>query len=252
MTIWTKCGGVKNLIPVNSSPWRVVESQSVLSARNLVDTREEHDLLEEMLESSKPVIEKKTDFLIFTPFRYPPLKYGSRFGGTFEPSLWYGSLDPETALAEIAYYRILFLHHTEADLGYINIMLTAYQARIKTQKCVDLCAEPFADYAHLISSKCDYSHSQKLGTTMRNSGVEVFIYYSARALKQGKNIAAFTPNVFAKKNNRYSFNFQTWQCSAGKHSVEFVHQELKKISFIFADFATDGKLDNNPEWVNFI
>lgn len=108
MNIWALCEGNQFISSISVEPWRVVEDQHVLSSRDLVDSIEEHDLLEELIEESKPIIEKKKNYLIFTPFRYPPLKYGSRFGSTFEPSLWYGSLQLETAFTEVAYYRLKF------------------------------------------------------------------------------------------------------------------------------------------------
>lgn len=254
MTIWNKCGGVKNFVEICAYPWRVVESQSILTSRNLVDTAKEYDILEGLLESSKPIVNaanKGTHYLIFTPFRYPPLKYGSRFGSRLEPSLWYGSLEVETALSEVAFYRMLFLHHTDADLGYVNTSLTAYQSLIKTKKGINLTAEPFNHYEQQLSSKNDYSYSQAMGMAMREAGVETFSYYSARSIKKGENIAAFTPEVFHKKNNDYVFNYQTWQCSANKESVDFADQGHNKVRFIFSDFSNKGELDINPEWVSF-
>lgn len=80
----------------------------------------EPKLCENQASTSKPSINKDIHYLIFTPFRYPPLKYGSRFGRAFEPSLWYGSLQLKTAFAEVAYYRLRFFHDTEANLGYLE------------------------------------------------------------------------------------------------------------------------------------
>jgi hypothetical protein len=94
----------------------MVEAQHISSSRDLVESREEHDLLEELLENSKPQIVNNIHYLIFTPFRYPPLKYGSRFGSNHEPSLWYGSINLHTALAEVAFYRLKFFEDTSADL----------------------------------------------------------------------------------------------------------------------------------------
>ncbi|MDI7027707.1 RES family NAD+ phosphorylase, partial [Pseudomonas aeruginosa] len=64
--------------------------------------------LEELLESSKPPVPADAEplhYLLKTPFRYPPLRWGSRFGRRHEPSLFYAALKLETAMAESAYYR---------------------------------------------------------------------------------------------------------------------------------------------------
>ncbi len=47
-------------------------------------------------------------YLLTTPFRYPPLKHGSRFANKQGPSLFYGSESIQTTLSESAYYRFLF------------------------------------------------------------------------------------------------------------------------------------------------
>jgi len=222
MSIWHSCQGEKHLRSLQLDPWRVVEAQHVLSARDLVDNSEEHDLLESMLEDSKPPVDKEKGYLIFTPFRYPPLKYGSRFGSVLEPSLWYGSLELETAFAETAHYRRLFLNDSAADLGYIELILSAFRTRIKTDKGIDLSAAPFDTYREQLSSKDSWRHSQSTGTDMRDAGVTAFVFYSARHNEQAKNVASFTPSVFCSKDNQYIHNLQNWQCIANREAVEFV------------------------------
>lgn len=223
MNLWTSCEGIKHIKSITVEPWRVIEAQHVLSARDLVDTADEHDILEALLEESKPLINKGKHYLIFTPFRYPPLKYGSRFGSTIEPSLWYGSLELETAFAEAAYYQLLFQNNTDAELGYVETLLTAFNTSLNTQQGIDLTREPFAHHAGLISSKNTYEYSQPLGSNMREAGVDAFIFFSARTLNQTKNVAAFTQEVFCNnKKNQDVYNQQTWTCMANKHVVEFV------------------------------
>lgn len=221
MNVWQLCSSNKCIKTLSVEPWRVVEAQHILSSRDLVDSREEHDLLEELLEESKPAINKEKNYLIFTPFRYPPLKYGSRFGRTYEPSLWYGSLELETAFTEVAYYRFKFLHDTHGDLGYLEISMTAFTAYLTTPKGIDLTETPFNDYAEQISHKNEYEYSQTLGTSMRQEQIEAFIYTSARALKAAKNVAAYTPDVFKMKKGCYVNNQQTWVCLANKQVIEF-------------------------------
>ena len=236
MNIWELCEGNQFISTITAEPWRVVEDQHILSSRDLVDSIEEHDLLEELIEESKPLIEKGKNYLIFTPFRYPPLKYGSRFGSAFEPALWYGSLELETAFAEVAYYRLKFFEDTHADLGSVEISMTAFTTSIVSNRGVDLTDKPFNQYTQYISSKTIYDSSQLLGTHMREDHIEVFIYSSARTHAMTKNIAAFTQSVFQCKKNQYVNKEQKWKCFANRHSIEFTRIELKgNKRFSFSD-----------------
>lgn len=238
MNIWGLCVGEQWVKNIAVEPWRVVEAQHILSARDLVDTREEHDLLEELIEQSKPSIDSEKDYLIFTPFRYPPLEYGSRFGAVHETSLWYGSLSLETAFTEVAYYRFLFLNDSSADLGYLEIAMTAFTAFLVSQKAIDLTEGPFQNYLEPISHQSHYDDSQGLGTAMRRAGVETFLYYSARAKQKEKNVAAFTPAVFQRKNSRYVNHQQNWICFANREVIEFTRRDLlgkERFTFLAKD-----------------
>lgn len=221
MTIWTLCEGEQHILTIREEPWRIVEAQHISSTRDLVDTLEEHDFLEELLESSKPPITKQKDYLIFTPFRYPPLKHGSRFGRYYEPSLWYGSQELGTAFAEVAYYRLQFFNDTEASLDYVEIPMTAFQTLLATQRGIDLTQAPFNAYTSQISHQQTYDYSQALGTAMRSANIEAFLYFSARTKEPAKNIATFTPAVFQQKNNQFIRHQQNWLCLANHHRIEF-------------------------------
>jgi hypothetical protein len=221
MNIWQDCKGQNYLKSFNIKPWRVVEAQHILSSRDLVDTPDEHDLLEELLETVKPKIKKSKNYLIFTPFRYPPLKYGSRFGSIHEQSLWYGSLKIETAFTEVAFYQLKFFQDTHAKLGYIETDFTAFNTLIKTTKGIDLTEQPFSQFCEFISNKTNYEYSQLLGTQMRKANIDAFIYYSARTSTPEKNIGIYSPDIFQASKQQYVFNQQTWKCVANKSDVEF-------------------------------
>ncbi|MFC3907537.1 RES family NAD+ phosphorylase [Legionella dresdenensis] len=239
MTIWEDCKGIEQITAISEKPWRVVEAQHISSSRDLVDDIEEHELLEQLLEDTKPDIDKQYNYLIFTPFRYPPLEYGSRFGQKHEKSLWYGSLDLPTAMAEVAYYRLKFFADTQADLGYIELPLTAFSVLLQTKKGIDLTTLPFNRFSDSISHKNSYLDSQTLGSDMRNAEIEAFIFFSARTSEMKKNIAAFTPNVFCKTNSGYINEQQNWRCHASKEAVEFSRQNLfcnEKMVFQKVDF----------------
>jgi hypothetical protein len=220
MNLWMLCNGETHQKKLVAEPWRVVEAQHISSSRDLVDTLEQHDLLEELIEESKPPISKGNHYLIFSPFRYPPLRYGSRFGSLYEPSLWYGSLEIETAFAEVAYYRLQFFMDCEGELDYIETPVTAFTANLSTNKGIDLTNPPFSLYQDKISNTSTYEYSQPLGSQMRDASIDAFIYFSAR-VKQGKNIGVYVPDVFKQKKNQYIDNQQNWLCIARKDLIEF-------------------------------
>lgn len=239
MSIWTECEGITRREYLNLKPWRMVEAQHISSSRDLVDSSEEHSLLETLLEHSKPSIVNNKHYLISTPFRYPPLAYGSRFGNSFEPSLWYGSINLDTALAEVAFYRLKFFDDTLADLEYIEILMTAFNAYVQTDWGIDLTKLPFKAFQDSLSNKTNYEHSQKLGSEMREAKIAAFIYTSARDKAFGKNVAAFTPEVFKMNGGQYVANMQNWRCIANQHVIEFTRDELtrrKRVTFSKKEF----------------
>ena len=104
-SIWTRCAGDSEIRRLQLAAWRVVESQHQVSTRKLVDSNEEQALLEDLIDGVKPrdITGGKLHYLLSTPFRYPPLKHGSRFGHRHERGIWYGSTERRTAFAEVAY-----------------------------------------------------------------------------------------------------------------------------------------------------
>ena len=118
-----------------------------------MDSDEEQALLEELIEDVKPPAEAAAGlhYLLFTPFRYPPLRHGSRFGTRAENGIWYGSRTRGTAFAEKAYYLLLFLEGTAAALTPLETDVSIFQAAYETRKGVDLTRGAFARYTELIS-----------------------------------------------------------------------------------------------------
>ena len=243
-SIWTRCAGDSELRPLRLSPWRVVEAQHQLSTRKLVDSAEEQELLEELIDSVKPPDRTggRLHYLLFTPFRYPPLPHGSRFGSRRERGIWYGSLEQRAAFAEVAYYRLLFLEGTAADLGTIETALTAFTAIVRTARGIDLVAPPFAAHRRAIASPTSYASSQALGAAMRSAGVEAFKYPSARDTEGGVNVGVFVPAVFGHAKPR---SFETWYCFASAECVEVTpggYFKTERYSFPRAQFLVQGSL----------
>lgn len=247
-SIWTQCGARANLRRLGGRAWRVVEGQHVVATRKLVDSLDEQAILERLIESSKPPFRavarapRRLHYLLATPFRYPPLEHGSRFGTRAEPSLWYGSTRPRPAFAETAYYRLLFLDGTTARLEPFGAELSLFRVPLRTSRGVDLTREPFAPFKKAIASPTDYVVTQQLGREMREDGVEAFRYPSARDARGGTNVALFTPAAFAAPNPDEP---EAWHMVASKERVEFTKRDFfKPRAWVFprSDFEVGGRL----------
>ena len=243
-SIWTRCAGDSELRPFRGEPWRVVEAQHQVSTRKLVDSAEEQALLEEMIDRVKPpdLTVGRLHYLLFTTFRYPPLPHGSRYGGRQERGIWYGSADRRTAFAEVAYYRLVFLEGTRASLGTVETALTAFTAKYRTAKGIDLVASPFDAHRRAIASPTSYSSSQALGQAMRSAGVEAFRYPSARDAARGVNVGIFVPSTFGNAKPK---SLETWYCAASRERVDITQGDyFKRDRFAFprSQFLVQGIL----------
>lgn len=228
-TIWTRCGATAEaaLGALKARPWRVVEAQHVVSTRKLVHTAGEHEVLEALIERAKPPLPAEPDFaglhyLLATPFRYPPLPHGSRFGTRVERGIWYGAERLRTALAEASYYRLLFLEGTAAELEPLFVDLTAFRARVESRRGADLTRPPFAEHAAEISSPIAYTAAQALGRDLRRAGAEAFRYRSARDPDGGANLGVLSPRAFASPRPE---GFETWYCVATRRAVELSRRD---------------------------
>lgn len=245
--IWTRCAGSSRPGPLAARPFRVVEAQHLVATRRLVDSSEEQAVLEALIETGKPPAPREPGFsgshvLLTTAFRYPPLRHGSRFGTRGERSLWYGSRELRTAFAETAYYRLVFLEGTGADLGRLEVDLSSFRVPVRTRRGIDLTRAPFASWEEAISSPVRYDESQPLGRAMRDAGVEAFRYRSARDPVGGINVALFTPRAFAAKRPDA---IETWRCVAGRERVEFQRRDFfdrSVFGFPRSVFLVNGRL----------
>jgi hypothetical protein len=244
LNIWTQCAGASEIRRLRLTARRVVESQYHVSTRKLVDSLEEQALLEQLIERVKPVDRSggRLHVLLATPFRYPPLAHGSRFGTRHDPGLWYGSGEPRALFAEVAYYRLVFLEGTHTRLDPLLTWHTSFTVQLRTELGIDLASPPFDAHHPQIASRTEYAATQALGADMRRAGVEAFRYPSARDVRGGANIGVFTPAAFGDARPR---GLETWHCTATRHRVEIVRRDFSKtIAFAFPreEFLVDGRL----------
>lgn len=221
--IWSSLDDDIPVEPIAGTLMRMTESQEQVATSRICNNLAEQSRLEELLEEkSKPPLPDGVahlDYLLATPWRYPPLLYGSRFGRVFEPSLFYGALSVSTCLAESAYYRlVLLLDMTTLPDSPLRSRHTLFEAKYKTATGLRLHGPAFDAFREILIHPAHYGPTQALGSAMREYGIEAFEYASARDPKGGNNVALFTPKALS---SRKVSNKTEWQCETTEAGVVF-------------------------------
>lgn len=210
----------------------------------LVDTIAEQQLLEQLLESSKPPVPpdcRHLHYLLATPFRYGAAHpSGSRFRRAgLTPGVFYASQTVATAVAEMAFRRLLFYAESPHTPWPANASeYTAFAVRFRTSAGLDLTAPPFdrprARWAH----PTDYSACQALADAARDAGVQVLRYESARA--PGRNLALLTCKAFG---SREPIERQVWRLHVGAPGVRAICDfPEQRFGFDQRAFAADPRI----------
>jgi hypothetical protein len=187
---WTPAELSSSARPAAGRAWRVVEAQHRVSTLKLVDTPEDQAVLERLIDETKPPVPpecRHLDYLLFTPFRYGNYRHGSRFRRPGNSDgVFYASDHPETAMAEIGFYRLLFHAESPGTPWPANASsYTAFAVQYATERACDLTRPPLAEHRSLWTDLTDYSHCQSLADTARESGIEAIRYESVRDPRTG-------------------------------------------------------------------
>lgn len=244
MVDWDACLAQVAPGPLAGTLLRLVESQEQVATNQLVSSLERQAVLEDLLEQTKPPLPPGTaglHYLLATPFRYPPLQWGSRFGTRAEASLFYGSLTTSTVLWEAAFYRFVFWHGmTTPPSSKLDTQHTLFGAAYQTAQGLRIQDAPFNEHRVTLTAPADYRESQALGRKMREMGVQAFEFVSARNPGQGLNVALFTPDAFAKPNPEFQ---EAWLGEVDGSHVRFRAVHGKDVQdFPIEAFLVDGKL----------
>lgn len=244
MATWTPGALASEARPLAGRCWRVVEAQHVVSTLKLVDTLAEQHLLEQILDESKPPVPpecRHLHYLLSTPFRYgAPYPAGSRFRRAgLTPGVYYASEKPATAVAEMAFRRLLFFAESPATPWPVNASeFTAFMVRFRTTKGLDLSAPPFRAQAARWSDPIDYAATQALADAFRPAGGELLRYPSARA--PGRNLALLTCRAFTSREPRER---QTWRLHLGPSGARAICDVPdERLGFDRAAFAADPRI----------
>lgn len=181
--------------------WRMVESQHIASTMKLVDTRDEQDMLESMLDQGKPRRANDTaqlHYLLATPFRYSPLKTGSRFRAYADPGVFYAAKSARTAAAELGYWRWRFLLQARSLERLPPVAHTAFSVKISTT-AIDLHQPTFGLDLQRWRHSSDYASTQHLARVARQADIGSIVYPSARDPEPAWCIALLFPSGFAHK-----------------------------------------------------
>ena len=242
--LWAECGPRAEPVELAGEVLRMVESQEQVATQRLVANLREQDLLESLLERSKPPRPAAThalDYLLATPFRYPPLRYGSRFGRRHEPSLFYAARGRPTLLAEAAYYRFVFWQGMKTPPPRpLRTQHTLFGVRIHARRAYCLHRPPFDAHEPRLASPTDYAETQALGSAIRSAGADAIEYLSARDTGRGLNVALYTPAAFAEPQPNLR---EEWLCETAATRVSFRARGVLGVHTLpFEQFAVDGVL----------
>jgi len=215
---WTPRAVASEARPFAAEAWRAVEAQHIASTMVLVDSAAEQLVLERMLDDGKPPIPEAArhlDYLLFTPFRYPPPPGGSRFRGDNDSGVLYCADEVRTACAELGYWRWRHLLDTPALAAMPARSQTVFRVKLATT-AVDLRRAPFAAQRRHWTAPRDYRRCQSLARAAREARVGALRYESVRDPQHGGCCAVFDPVAFARPKPVLQ---QTWMLSVFRERV---------------------------------
>lgn len=219
-TTWTPAAVASEARPWAAQAWRVVEAQHVVATMKLVDNAAEQDLLEALLEGSKPPLPAAgagLHYLLATPFRYDPPPGGSRFRGEADPGVFYAAGSVRTACAELGYWRWRFLMDA-VDLERLGpVAHTAFRVDLATG-AVDL-REPSFGADPRWTHRTDYAATQAFAQTAREAGLGAIVYSSVRDPAPGWCVVVLTPTAFAHPKPHPQT--QSWWLAVGRTGVQW-------------------------------
>lgn len=243
--IWTPGALLSEARPFAGTAWRLVEAQHRVSTLRLVDSLAEQEVLEDILETTKPPVPQECrhlDYLLATPFRYRPYPAGSRFRRAgITPGVWYGAALPETAVAEIVFYRFLFF--AESPLTPFPdgaAEYTAFAAELEAPVTLDLTTGALAGDAARWRHPTDYGPCQSLADSARDIGAGLIRYASVRDPAGGANVAVLTCAAF---RTPLPVDRQTWRIRISRTGAQAVCEHPRRgIEFAQVSFAADPRL----------
>lgn len=206
-------------LPVRASVYRVVETQYAAATMRLVDSADAQAVLEEALDTSKPPVPPmftRLHYLLYTPFRYPPNPWPSRFRGPTDPGVFYAAEHQRTALAEVAHWRLRLLIDAVDVQALEPAAQTIFAVNVEATTLADVDALTPASRRKAVLDPRDYAAAQAWAREVRTTGSQAIRYPSVRDRPAGVCWAVFDPAAFRSKP-RLAGN---WLLRVTRHGVQ--------------------------------
>jgi hypothetical protein len=223
----------------------VVEAQSQISTTKITDTIQEQNLLEELIEETKTNIPdecKHLGYLLLTPFRYTPYPLDSRFRRTGSTNgVFYASEECETAIAEKAFYRLLFYLESPDTPWPINPgEYTAFATDYVVGRAADLTRAPFVSQRSFWTHPSDYTHCLNFADSARAASIDAIRYQSVRDPDARSNLALLTCRAFEAYD---PVDRRTWHLHFSHNGVRAICEAPRSsIAFDRLAFASDSRM----------
>jgi hypothetical protein len=220
--------------------WRLVEAQHRISTNRLAGGTGDQALLELLVDEVKPTLPpaaRGLHYLLATPFRYGHTK-ASRFRRAQErPGIFYASENVESAVAEAAYWRLLFFSRSPGFRPPTSVVEhSAFSVPIAVERALDLTIAPFSLRADLWMDPDDYSPCQLFANRARSIDAQSIRYGSVRDPEHRPNLALLDPAGFSAAAPTIA---ETWhfRYEAGRLTAFAAFPSSERYAFTFEQFG---------------
>jgi hypothetical protein len=211
----------------------------------LVDDLADQARLEALLDATKPALPRgcgHLHYLLFTPFRYPPSRRGSRWRAPHAThGAFYAAEAVETAAIETAFHRVLVLAESPSvPLPQVPTERRGFAARVKTEALLDLTQPPFDADAARWTDRQDYGPTQSLATAAVAEGIAALRSTSARDPQRRANLTLLDCAAFAAPE---PMALQSWWIFVRARVVQaWCEAPRIRLEIPLAHFAADPRI----------
>lgn len=243
--IWTPAALSSEARAFEGEGRRLVEAQHHVATMKLVDTVEEQALLERLIETTKPHLPEPCRHLhdlLAAPFRYRPAVSGSRFRKAGDVrGVFYAAREERTAVAEIAFWRLLFFAESpDTPWPERPLQLTSFAVDLEAERALALAEPPLDRDLAYWTDPVDYEPTQALAESARAAAIALLRYPSVRDPEAGENLAVLDCAAFARPVPR---DLRTWHLLLEANGVRAVcEQPTVRLGFDRASFSRDPRI----------